>query len=104
MHDLNDLVRRSDSLVFDSAVDVNQAGQIAARADDEFSDVVVVLLTPIQETQGDLDNDCRVGVSDLLVLLSSWGRCDPCPWCTADLDSDCIVGVKDLLILLGNWG
>ena len=54
---------------------------------------------------GDLNQDGRVGVADLLMLLASWGPCpdppDPCP---ADLDGNGIVGVSDLLILFANWG
>ena len=53
---------------------------------------------------GDLDGDGTVGVSDLLILLGSWGPCGDCDDCIADLDDDCTVGVSDLLILLGNWG
>lgn len=53
---------------------------------------------------GDLDGDCAVGVTDLLILLGNWGPCADCDDCLADLDGDCTVGVKDLLILLGNWG
>ena len=53
---------------------------------------------------GDLDGDGSVGVSDLLILLASWGPCDDCKDCIADLDGDCTVGVGDLLILLANWG
>ncbi|MCH7849657.1 MAG: hypothetical protein IIB53_15010 [Planctomycetes bacterium] len=52
----------------------------------------------------DLDGDGSVGVTDLLILLGSWGPCDDCNNCPADLDGDCSVGVADLLILLGNWG
>ncbi len=54
--------------------------------------------------QGDLDGDGRVGVSDLLLLLASWGPCDDCNDCPADIDGNCNVGVSDLLILLANWG
>lgn len=58
-----------------------------------------------QAIQGDIDLDGVVGVSDLLILLGTWGPCDnPCPpTCAADLDGDCQVGVSDLLIVLGNW-
>ncbi len=54
--------------------------------------------------QGDLDGDGIVGVSDLLILLASWGPCDDCNDCPADIDGSCHVGVSDLLILLTNWG
>ncbi|HRQ76944.1 MAG TPA: hypothetical protein PK098_13605 [Phycisphaerales bacterium] len=50
---------------------------------------------------GDLNEDCRVDVMDLLMLLLSWG---PCPDCPADLNYDGAVNVLDKLILLGNWG
>ncbi len=53
---------------------------------------------------GDLDADGTVGVSDLLILLASWGPCIDCDDCIADLDDNCTVGVSDLLILLSNWG
>jgi hypothetical protein len=53
---------------------------------------------------GDLDGDCSVGASDLLILLVNWGPCADCDDCPADLDGNCIVGASDLLILLVNWG
>ncbi len=50
---------------------------------------------------GDLNGDGVVNVSDLLILLGSWGECeDECP---ADLNGDGVVDVSDLLILLANW-
>ena len=49
----------------------------------------------------DLDDNAVVGVSDLLSLLASWGRCKGCP---ADFDGNDDVGVSDLLLLLANWG
>ncbi len=54
---------------------------------------------------GDLNGDGLVGVTDLIQLLTSWGRCEPpCPpLCPADLDGDCGVRITDLLILLSNW-
>lgn len=49
----------------------------------------------------DLNGDNVVDVSDLLLLLGSWGSCSGC---TADLNSDGFVDVSDLLILFANWG
>ncbi len=49
----------------------------------------------------DLDGNAVVGVSDLLSLLASWGRCKGCP---ADFDGNGTVGASDLLTLLVNWG
>ncbi len=49
---------------------------------------------------GDIDGDGVIGVSDLLILLGSWGACPGCP---ADLDCDGVAGVGDLLMVLGLW-
>ncbi len=49
----------------------------------------------------DLNDDCDVGVPDLLVLLAAWGKNPGHP---ADFNGDGSVGVPDLLILLGDWG
>jgi len=58
--------------------------------------------TPKPLCPGDLNNDSNVNVSDLLLLLGSWGPC-PAP-CSADLNGDGTVNVSDLLMLLGVWG
>ncbi len=63
-----------------------------------------VFVFDVTPPSGDLDCNGNVGVSDLLILLGSWGPCADCNDCIADLDGDCTVGVGDLLILLGNWG
>ena len=58
-----------------------------------------------QGSSCDLDSDGSVGVTDLLIVLGTWGPCpSPCPPCPSDFDGDCVVGVTDLLILLGQWG
>ncbi len=49
----------------------------------------------------DLDGGGDVGVTDLLILLATWG---PCAGCAGDLDGDGIAGVEDLLALLAAWG
>ncbi len=71
-----------------------------------FSDSSSAVYLAAVSLLGDLDGDDSVGVTDLLILLGSWGPCpDPCaPACPADLDGDCLVGVPDLLTLLANWG
>jgi hypothetical protein len=53
---------------------------------------------------GDLDGNGVVGAPDLLILLSVWGRCEPCSPCPGDLDGDGAVGITDLLLLLAGWG
>ncbi len=56
------------------------------------------------DTAGDIDGDGVIGVPDLLILLSLWGRCPgPTTPCPADFDCDGQVAVSDLLRLLANW-
>ncbi len=56
------------------------------------------------ETLGDLDGDCIVGIQDFLGLLAAWGRCPAASaGCPADLDGDGNVGILDFLMLLANW-
>ncbi len=50
---------------------------------------------------GDLDGDGKAGVSDLLLLLESWGEC---PDCLADLNGNGVVDNLDILELLSVWG
>ncbi len=51
---------------------------------------------------GDLNADFVVDISDLLLLLDSYG--DTCrDACPADIDGDGQVGVDDLLVLMSNW-
>ncbi len=59
----------------------------------------------VDPTLGDLDNDGEVNVTDLLLVLGTWGPCpEPCsPSCAADVDGSCEVGVGDLLIVLADW-
>ena len=49
---------------------------------------------------GDIDNNCMVNVSDLLLLISEWGESIS----VADINLDGNVNVTDLLLLLGSWG
>lgn len=52
----------------------------------------------------DFNGDGVIDVSDLLFLLSEWGRCGDPEKCPADLNGDGTVGVTDLLAVLGAWG
>lgn len=60
----------------------------------------------VEPILGDLNNDGRVDVLDLLILLGAWGGCPNTAGndCPADLNHSGNVDVQDLLILLGNWG
>ena len=98
---LDDLVPPELGLDIHISRGINDAGQIVAVGADANFLGAGILLTPIYPPIGELDGDCQVGASDLLILLSSWGPCEDCP---ADLDNDGQVGASDLLILLANWG
>ena len=52
----------------------------------------------------DLNCDGIVDASDLLILLSEWGKCADPDDCPADINDDGVVDSSDLLILLSNWG
>ena len=53
------------------------------------------------ESNGDVDCDGSVEVSDLLILIGNWGSCSVC---SGDLNDDGEVNVSDILILIANWG
>ena len=103
MTNLNDLVSPDLEIVIRSAQAIVETGQILANGNAKHRPVAF-LLTPRAAPLGDLNGDCQVGVTDLLMLLSNWGSCENCAACPADLDNNCVVGVSDLLTLLGNWG
>jgi len=53
----------------------------------------------------DLNHDGMVDVSDLLIMLGSWGRCPANSVdCPADLTCNGVVDDEDLVILLESWG
>jgi len=100
MWDLNELIPPDSGVYLQNARDINNAGQIVVRGNDELSNTVAVLLTPIDLPPTDLDCDGITGVVDLLILLGEWGKTDS----PADFNQDGIVNVRDLLILLWHWG
>lgn len=57
--------------------------------------------TPVPGKKGDINNDSRVDVIDLGILLSNWNSTSRPP---ADINQDGRVDVVDLGILLSNWG
>ncbi|MCH9023015.1 MAG: hypothetical protein IID32_09660 [Planctomycetes bacterium] len=61
---------------------------------------VGIILSPIGSGPGDIDNNCSVDVSDLLLLISEWGESIS----VADINLDGMVNVTDLLALLADWG
>jgi hypothetical protein len=49
----------------------------------------------------DLSGDGSVSFGDILLVLSSWGKCKGCP---ADIDGNGFVAFSDLLAVLASWG
>lgn len=62
------------------------------------------LTAHFQSCLGDLNSDCAVNTSDLLILLGAWGSCPDPTICPADLDGNGAVNVSDMLQMLGAWG
>ena len=56
------------------------------------------------ECISDVDTSGVVDVSDLLMLLATWGPCPPEGVCYGDIDDDGDVDVVDLLQVLSDWG
>ena len=67
-------------------------------------DAAISWLLP--KRSGDVNEDGKVDVDDLLGIINGWGLCpEPClPSCPADLTGNCIVDVDDLLLVINNWG
>ena len=54
---------------------------------------------------GDVNHDGVVNVSDLLIVINSWGPCPAAPAsCPADLDHNGAVNHLDLLFVVQHWG
>ncbi|MCH7602745.1 MAG: hypothetical protein IIB54_08280, partial [Planctomycetes bacterium] len=63
----------------------------------------IATLPSAPECPADINADGSVNVTELLVLLASWGTC-PAGECPADFNTDGFVNVTDLLELLASWG
>ena len=82
---------------------INNDGVIAASGGviiDDTSHSVMVLLTPVYPTIGDLNCDEVVNALDLSTLLAQWGFGENEP---ADFNGDGFVGPADLAQLLAQW-
>ncbi len=56
-------------------------------------------------SSADVNGDGVVGITDLLLLLASWGACPAAPThCPGDVNGDGRVGIVDLLAVLAAWG
>src|SRR5262249_15173835 len=67
---------------------------------------LIVLREPCSRAHGDLTHDCSTDLADLVVLLSSFGTCEPEPAFNpiADIDDSGCVDLSDLNALLAGFG
>lgn len=79
---------------------------VAAARQGANGSIGAVLMSPIIKSMpGDINGDGTVNVTDLLAVITSWGRCPAAPaTCPADANQDGIVNVGDLLMVITNWG
>jgi probable HAF family extracellular repeat protein len=95
---LSDLIQIPD-LVLPSTGIINAEGRIAiAGRMGVGADWVGLVLAPVFQI-GDATNDCLVNVSDLLLVISDWGKVKS----PADVNQDGIVDVHDILVVIQNW-
>jgi len=90
-HPVNELTV-SGSPSVGSIVDCNSVGQFISGG--------ARVLTPVDQSPGDVNGDCAVNGSDLLLVLSEWG---PRDWSVADINTDGVVDGNDLVVVLGHW-
>jgi len=88
----------------------NGTHTIAARATDNADNVgtsanvtVTVSGGSTQPKQGDLNNDGKVNITDLSILLTNWGKTGATP-AQGDVNGSGKVDITDLSILLSRWG
>ena len=93
----------------DPAVGINfllfrfRAGEVGASG--QVIDDIAFQIGDTCLVAGDVTGDGKVGLADLLLVLSNWGLvCPPDDTCSADADGDGLVGLSDLLMVLSNWG
>jgi len=87
-------VRFSDAILTDTA------GQAYANVQTRDARVTV------EELEGDLNGDCVVDISDIMLVASAWGMQNDQPgWNPAlDMDDNGVIDVSDIMIVVGHWG
>ena len=96
--------RSAEAVTVDGPEFVPRALAMAAPALPEVEHVSDELPLPRPYCPSDLVVDDNVNVSDLLELLSNWGRENETLEGPGNIDYWLAVDVRDLLILLGQWG
>src|SRR5262249_35036270 len=86
---------------------INNRGEIVgvAGSGPDGSPGGAVLLRPlpvIAECAGDANFDGAVGLADIALIVTNWGRVAPAGR-FGDLSLDNIVGLSDLAVVIANW-
>lgn len=80
--------------------------EVCGNSPDQIAGSVVDLGGNVIQTQcacaQDFDGNGAVDIGDLLVVVSSWGVCQP--GCVGDTNGDDIVDANDLLMVIASWG
>jgi len=96
-----------EAIVDDGTLAIEYAGSITG-ADGFINGVQITKISDSTTEPEDLNGDGSVGVSDLLMLLSSWTDGHGCDGidggCPGDFNGDQRINTFDLLQLLSNWG
>lgn len=92
--DLNAWVLNSPDTIV-SADDINENGVILASVASNYAIILKSAVIAI----ADLDGNCIVNQSDLLILLAEWNKEES----AADLDDSGRVDIFDLFALLSEW-
>jgi uncharacterized membrane protein len=87
-------------LYFLLATGLNDSHQITGQATSAEGHVVAFVISPAEYPSiADIDQNCRVDIGDLLILVTNWGAVES----PADVNHDRIVNIDDLLILINDW-
>lgn len=75
---------------------------IAVKATDNYGNVATTSIN-LTITNGDLNNDGKINISDLSILASNWNKTGQ-TYAQGDINGDGKVNIQDLAIMAANWG
>ncbi len=75
---------------------------IAVKATDNQGNIGTASVT-VKLTNGDINSDSKVGISDLSIMASNWNKQSGATYNQGDLNTDSKVTVADLSILANRW-
>jgi hypothetical protein len=75
---------------------------VSIRATDNHGNVGSQSLT-LTLTNGDINTDNKVNISDLAIMAANWGKLSGGTYVEGDINSDTKINVQDLAVLANNW-